>query len=196
MNKRRSKNESEKAEKVSCELDKCTGCGRKSNKFFEEPEPKNLPVMLTNSPFINPKFEVGDTVFSLNYGNGIVEDIYSGEFCLVVEVKFEKGYCIEYDYLGKDLSPGSIHRTLFQGHDLYYEITEKIKPEKKKCPFSNVYLDMEGEPFCRGVFETEEKALREKPRKGEVFIKTIQLKPKSNIIEIRKIFFNKPEDDV
>ena len=116
------------------------------------------------------EFKVGDPVFDLRHGNGVVEEINS-DFCPVFVLFAEKKRAATYTFDGKknetDLTP-----MLYHGHNLIFDARE---PERF---YVNLYWNnvVEKEHIKAGLwpFNSKEEA-KTHGLKSNKYIKTVEI---------------------
>jgi hypothetical protein len=92
------------------------------------------------------EFRVGDKVWDVRHGNGIIEYIKDGRLCLV-GVEFQDGSGLTYTLDGK-VSSLDKRRSLFHGHDL--TVNEKLPVRGTKLEDMKVgemWVDLHGFEF-------------------------------------------------
>lgn len=169
----------------------CNGCPdgvKKQEKENPIRDKKKFP-----SKIMKPS--IGDKVFCLLNGNGIVNDVYPSDTGIVIEVAFPFGM-VEYTSRGMLLCNSTGRRVLFSGHDLYYEIHEP-EPEPE-WGWANLYIGKNGKVLTKQGYPTEEKA-REQIHKetaidpGYDYVDTIELRPARYQAKVKKISYNKKD---
>jgi hypothetical protein len=136
-----------------------------------------------------PQFKINDKVFCLLYGNGHVNDIYIGKLGdRAVQVSFPFGMLEEYDTKGI-LYGKTVRRTLFHGHNLFYEIHEEQgEPEWR---WANLYSDEQGQIQVSKGHKTKQKAINAiSDDYNFTYINTIQIKPFNYKPKIQKVSYN------
>ena len=89
-------------------------------------------------------FRVGDKVFSYRLGNGIVYKTFPSkntEYCVAVKIGDNDGI-YHYTIDGK-LDPKDIHRSLFHGHNLEFNVNEKL-PVRTVSKWIYLYIGRHG----------------------------------------------------
>jgi hypothetical protein len=116
-----------------------------------------VPYQESKPTFVDAK--VGDKVYSLRYGEGIIEGFYPYDTVRPFRVMFTKGGCVAYGIDGRlsklDITP-----------DLYWAKPEIIAPPmpKRKVKksielFLNIYIDCASNKPCSFSYTTKEKAI-------------------------------------
>jgi hypothetical protein len=118
------------------------------------------------------EFRVGDNVWCIKEGNGVVVDIRKNK-TYIVKVGFESGTIETYSHNGYMFLKDKI-RSLYHGHDLEFNVNEKL-PERKVKRWINLYRDTKGVYTGGNIFKTKNVAEETAKLGYNFYLKTVEI---------------------